>query len=185
VIAEDAPLVRRCLQGDAAATRQLIEKFQGDVYGLCVRLLHDKHEAEDASQEAFIRVFRHLRRWDASRPLRPWIMSIAVNRCRTMLSRRVRQPDTVDYLHETAAAKLDDDAGELIQEIRTAVDSLRPEYRTVFILFHERHLPYEEVAEAIERPVGTVKTWLHRARMEVLERLRKRGMVTEVGHEMP
>ena len=54
---------------------------------------------------------------------------------------------------------------------------LREEYRTVFVLFHEQGQPYEEIALALERPVGTIKTWLHRARLEILERLRSRGMV--------
>ena len=56
--------------------------------------------------------------------------------------------------------------------------------RTVFVLFHEHGQPYEEIAEALGRPVGTVKTWLHRARLEVLEQLRKRGMLAEVNNEL-
>ena len=70
-------------------------------------------------------------------------------------------------------------AEELLREIRAAVDALRPEYRTVFVLFHEHGQPYEDIAAAVKRPVGTVKTWLHRARLEVLDRLRRRGMVEE------
>jgi DNA-directed RNA polymerase specialized sigma24 family protein len=58
---------------------------------------------------------------------------------------------------------------------------LRPDYRTVFVLFHEQGQAYEEIAEALDRPVGTVKTWLHRARLEVLERLQRRGMVPVEG----
>ena len=59
------------------------------------------------------------------------------------------------------------------------------EYRTVFVLFHEQGRPYEEIAQALGRPVGTVKTWLHRARLEILDRLRKRGMVPEENAEQP
>ena len=58
---------------------------------------------------------------------------------------------------------------------------LRPEYRAVFILFHEQGQPYDDIATALERPVGTIKTWLHRARCEVLQRLRQRGMVGPEG----
>ncbi|HEY2911423.1 MAG TPA: RNA polymerase sigma factor, partial [Gemmataceae bacterium] len=116
---------------------------------------------------------------DAARPLKPWVLGITVNRCRTALGKRAKGPELADYLHETPDHRPDDDSGELAREIRAAVDELRPDYRTVFVLFHERGLPYEEVAEAIERPVGTVKTWLHRAREELLERLRARGFVAE------
>lgn len=183
--AEDASLVRRCLRGDTAAIQQLVETYQADVFGLCVRLLHHRHDAEDVTQEVFLRVFRSLRRWDSRRPLRPWLMGITVNRCRTWLAQRVRRPEPVPYLHETAGRTPADDGAELAREIRAALQELRLDYRSVFVMFHEQGLPYEEIAQALGKPLGTVKTWLHRARQEVLERLRRRGMVPEVEHEMP
>jgi len=182
---DDATLVRRCLGGDAEAIRQLVSRFQNDVFGLCVRLLQHRHDAEDVTQEVFLRVFRSLRRWDSSRPLKPWIMGIAVNRCRTWMAQRLRRPEPVDYLQETAEGPAGDDAAELLGEIRAAVAALRPDYRSVFVLFHEHGQPYEEIAAALGRPVGTIKTWLHRARLEVLDHLRRRGMISEVGHELP
>lgn len=175
--ADDAGLVQRCLLGQPDAVRLLVERFQTDVYGLCVRLLHHRHDAEDVTQEVFLRVFRSLHCWDAGRPLKPWIMGIAVNRCRTMMGQRTRRPELADYLHETAASAPADDSAELLHEISVAVEAMRPEYQAVFTLFHEQGQPYEEIAEALDRPVGTIKTWLHRARTEVLEQLRQRGMV--------
>jgi RNA polymerase sigma factor (sigma-70 family) len=185
VSSDDALLVRRCLRGEPAAVQQLVAQFQGEVFGLCVRLLHHRHDAEDVTQEVFLRIFRSLRRWDSGRPLRPWIMGITVNRCRTWLTQRARRPEPVPHLHETAEAAPSDDATELTREIQAAVDELRIEYRSVFVMFHEQGLPYEDIAQAIGKPLGTVKTWLHRARQEVLERLRRRGMVPEVEHELP
>ena len=176
---DDAALVRRCLHGHADSIRQLIERFQADVFGLCIRLLNHSQDAEDVAQEVFLRVFRSLRRWDSARPLRPWIMGITVNRCRTWLAQRVRRPETVDYLHETAAKDIGEDATELVAEIKAAIAHLRPDYRAVFVMFHEQGRSYEEIAESVERPVGTIKTWLHRARLEVLDQLRSRGMVAE------
>jgi RNA polymerase sigma factor (sigma-70 family) len=179
VSADDAALVRRCLRNDADAVRTLVDRFQADVYGLCVRLLGHRHDAEDVTQEVFLRIFRSLRRWDRSRPLRPWIMGIAVNRCRTWMAQRVRRPEPVDYLHETVTGPAPDDSTELLAEIRVAVAALRPDYRTVFVLFHEQGQPYEEIAAILDRPVGTIKTWLHRARLEVLDYLKRRGMVSD------
>ncbi len=174
---DEAGLVQRCLLGQPDAIRQLVERFQPEVFGLCVRLLHHRHDAEDVTQEVFLRIFRSLRRWDATRPLKPWVMGIAVNRCRTWLTQRARRPEPVDYLQDTVSGPPADDSAELLSEIRAAVDELRPDYRTVFVLFHEQGQAYEEIAETMDRPVGTVKTWLHRARLEVLERLQQRGMV--------
>lgn len=176
---DDAILVRRCLRGDAEAIPQLVQRFQTEVYGLCVRLLHHHHDAEDVTQEVFLRVVRGLRGWDARRPLKPWIMAITINRCRTWLSQRGRRPELVDYLKDTLSAPPADDSGELLHEIQCAVAELRLEYRTAFVLYHEQGQPYEDIARAMDRPVGTIKTWLHRARMEILARLRRRGMVPD------
>jgi RNA polymerase sigma-70 factor (ECF subfamily) len=174
---DDVSLVGRCLRGDGAAVAELVARFQAEVFGLCVRLLNHRHDAEDVAQEVFLRVFRSLKGWDPERPLRPWVMGIAVNRCRTWLAQRARRPEPVDFLQDTVAGPTPDDSTELLVEIRSALEELRLDYRTVFVLFHEHGQPYEEIAQALGRPVGTIKTWLHRARLEVLERLRRRGMV--------
>src|SRR5216683_6445875 len=177
VATEEAALVRRCLHGEPDAVRALVERFHTEVFSLCFRLLSHRQDAEDVTQEVFLRIFRSLKRWDSARPLKPWIIGITVNRCRTWMAQRLRRPELVDYLQDTAAAPATDDAPELLNEIHAALRELRPEYREVFVLFHEQGQPYDIIAEAVGRPVGTIKTWLHRARMEVLERLRHRGMV--------
>lgn len=174
---DEGNLVRRCLRGDDEAVQQLVNRFQAEVYGLCVRLLNHRHDAEDVTQEVFLRIFRSLRHWDARRPLKPWILSIAINRCRTWLSQRRRRPELVNYLQDTLAGPPTDDCGELVEEIQKAVAELRWEYRIAFVLFHEQGQPYEAIARIMNRPVGTIKTWLHRARMEILERLCRRGML--------
>jgi len=175
----DAALVCRCLTGDPTSCRELVVRFQADVFGMCQRLLANAHDAEDVTQEVFLRVFRSLGKWDKARPLRPWVMTIAVNRCRTWVSRRANRPELADYLHETPDHRPADDSTEMRTEIRAAVDALRDEYREVFVLFHEHGQSYEEIGEVVGRPVGTVKTWLHRARLELLERLRTRGLVPD------
>ncbi|CAN5387399.1 RNA polymerase sigma factor [soil metagenome] len=176
----DADLVRRCRSAEPAALRELVERFQNDVHGLCYKLLRHSQDTEDVAQEVFIRVFRSLNRWDDTRPLRPWIMGIAVNRCRTAMGKRMRRPETVEYLAEIAATEEPkDDAPEVAAAIREAVDGLREDYREVFILFHESGQSYEEISESVDRPVGTVKTWLHRARGEILTRLRTVGLVSD------
>ena len=179
VSVDDTALVRRCLENQADSMRHLIERFQTDVFGLCVRMLNHRQDAEDVVQEVFVRVFRSLRKWDSSRPLKPWIMTIAANRCRTLMSQRVRRPELVDYLNDTPGRDQRDDSIELVAEMQAAIRDLRPDYRLAFVMFHEQGQSYEEIGLTLERPVGTVKTWLHRARLEVLDRLRQRGMLSD------
>lgn len=174
----EARLVRRCLEGNPEAIRWLVTHYQDDVFSLCVRLLRHRQDAEDVCQEVFLRVYRSLRTWDSSRPLRPWIMGIAVNRCKTWLMRKARSPEQLEYLQDLAAGPPpEDDFRELFHEIQLALGELREEYRAVFHLFHEEGQPYDAIARSMRRPVGTIKIWLHRARVKVLSKLRLRGMV--------
>lgn len=174
---DDPALVRRCLRGDGAAMRELIGRFESGVFGLCLKLLRHRQDAEDVTQEVFLRVFRSLRRWDNGRPLKPWVLAIAVNRCRTWVGRRGRRLEVAELPAEALPAKPDDNAGELRRELAMALSVLRPEYRTAFEMFHEQGRSYDEIASDLGRPVGTIKTWLHRTRLELLDHLRRRGMV--------
>lgn len=178
---DDPDLVDALRAGDPDAPRILVERFQAEVLGLCARMLGNRHDAEDAAQESLVRAIRGCHGFDRARPLRPWILGIAANRCRTELARRSRRPrvsEEVDERVESKSAAVEHD--DLAAELELALDRLRPEYRLVFILYHEQELTYEAIGEAIDRPVGTVKTWLHRARGELASRLSRRGFSVEV-----
>src|SRR6478609_10741353 len=86
------PLIRRCLTGDQGAMLALVERFRGQVFGLCYRMLGQRQDAEDVAQETFVRALRNLSQWDSSREFLPWLLAIAGNRCRSCLSRRMRRP---------------------------------------------------------------------------------------------
>ena len=174
---DDRALVDLLRAGDPEAPRRLIEQYQGVVFGLCFRMMGHRHDAEDVAQETFVRALRSFASFDADRPIVPWLLGIAANRCRTALARRARNPGPVEPGDDpvdprAGVADPDDLAGEL----ERALGQLRPEYRMVFVLFHEQNLAYEEIAEAIDRPIGTVKTWLHRARAELADYLSRRGV---------
>jgi len=174
---DDRALVDALRAGEPHAPRLMVERFQSVVFALCLRMMSHRQDAEDVMQESFVRALRGLAGFDDDRPFRPWLLGIAANRCRTALAKRARRPSPTDSVddqvdHRPGLSDPDDLAGE----IDRAVSRLRPEYRLVFSLFHEQNLPYEEIAEAVNRPVGTVKTWLHRARAELAEDLSRRGV---------
>lgn len=174
---EDRALVEALMAGDPRAPRLLIERHQAVVFALCLRMMGHQQDAEDVAQESFVRALQAIGGFDLDRPVRPWLLGIAANRCRTALGRRSRRPVPCEAVEDQAdlrpgLADPDDIAGELIR----ALDQLRPEYRAVFALYHEQNLAYEEIAQSLGKPVGTVKTWLHRARAELAEHLSRRGV---------
>ncbi|HJT36434.1 MAG TPA: sigma-70 family RNA polymerase sigma factor [Pirellulales bacterium] len=181
---DDVPeLVRRCLSGDEAAMAELIDRFRGQVFGLCYRMLGHRQDAEDMTQEAFVRALRSLNRWDSRREFRPWLLAIAGNRCRTLLASRRKVPrptGEVDYLPDARPDR--QQQLNLAEEVRLALSYLREEYRQALVLFHEQQLGYAEIAEVLDCPVGTVKTWVHRARRELADHLRRRGVLEETDH---
>ena len=174
---DDRALVSALRDGDPRAPRWLIEQFQGVVFGLCLRMMAHRQDAEDVAQETFLRALRAIHRFDRDRPLRPWLLGIAANRCRTSLSKRSRRPaqcqDEIQVVDTRGGL---DDPDDLRGEVDRALALLRPEYRTVFALYHEQGLAYEEIGLALDRPVGTIKTWLHRARGEMADYLSRRDV---------
>jgi len=176
---DDPALVEALRSGDPEAPRLLIERYQGVVFGLCYRMMNHRQDAEDVAQEAFVRALRAMTGFDSARPIRPWLLEIAANRCRTALARRARGrmqalSETGDQMSDPRAGPVDPD--DLAGELERALSELRPEYRLVFVLFHEQNLSYDEIARTVTRPIGTVKTWLHRARAQLAEALGRRGV---------
>ncbi len=177
---DDRLLVQALLAGDREAPRRFVEQYQHRVFGLCLRMMSHRQDAEDVAQDAFVRALGALGGFDLDRPVLPWLLGIAANRCRTALSQRARRPQAVGSA-EPLDGVIDPrpeptDLDDLALELRRATDRLRPEYRLVFHLYHEQELSYDEIAASLGRPVGTVKTWLHRARAELADLLTQRGV---------
>ncbi|HEY4308298.1 MAG TPA: RNA polymerase sigma factor [Pirellulales bacterium] len=177
---EIADLVRRCLGGEAEAAGALVARFERQVFALCYRMLGQREDAEDVAQESFVRALRSLRSWDAERDFAPWLLAIAGNRCRTWLSARARRPRLASEVERIEDSTPPPEAARnLAEEVERALGGIRAEYRQAFVLFHEQELSYGEIAEAMGCPLGTVKTWVHRARREIVEQLRSREVLPE------
>lgn len=174
-------LVARCLDGDSAAIAAFVSKFERFVFGLCLRMLRQREDAEDVAQETFVRAVRNLHRWDSSRPILPWLQTIAANRCRTALSKRTRRPLHTSNLPEPAV--VDSTSSEMVEEVDRALATVSDQYRDVIVLYYRGGLSVGEISEAMQVAEGTVKTWLFRARKELAEELRGRGLVGDQDNE--
>jgi RNA polymerase sigma-70 factor (ECF subfamily) len=176
-------------RGDRQAFGRLVDLHKRAVYGLCVRLLRDGEEARDAAQEAFARAYAALESYDAAQPFAPWVLRIARNHCLDVLRRRLPEPQRVELdadpdegapreLPDPAAARGDDviERRELASALERAVAALPPNYREVVHLFHVEHLSYKEIAATLDVPIGTVMTWLHRARSRLKDALGTAGI---------
>ncbi len=174
-------LVRKCMDGHQPAIAELIHQYRGMVFGLCMKILGQREDAEDATQETFVRVIRNLHQWDATRKFEPWLLAIAGNRCRTSLAKRKRRPTPapLDFPLEDCRER-ENSAKNLKEEMGLALSKVREDHRTAFLLFHEHEKSYEEISASLNVPLGTVKTWVHRARKEMIMQLKKRGALENI-----
>lgn len=187
--APDVQVVTQALTGHPDAARELVRRYQRPVYNLIARMVQDPATAEDLAQETFAKVFRGLRTFDAHLRFPAWILRIAHNTTLDYLRRHRphlvpldapqpgderpladRLPDLVSASPERAAAR--QQLGAALDE---AIDRLRPEYRQVVILRYQEDLDYADIADVVGLPLGTVKTFLHRARRALAEDLRLAG----------
>lgn len=171
-------LIRLCLTGDQTAMVALVDRYKGQVFGLCYRMLGQREDAEDIAQETFVRALKNLHRWDPERDFEPWLLAIAGNRCRTALAKRMRRPASRSLVEPLPDRHPDLQAAkQLAEEVELALRSLRVEYREAFVLFHQHELSYAQISAALKCPIGTVRTWIHRARKELIRFLQAREVV--------
>lgn len=174
----NAVLAERYRGNDEHAFTTLVRRYQSVVFGVCMRMLAHRQDAEDVTQETFSRLAKYLDRWDTERPLEPWLITIAGNRCRSFLARRrCWQPLTATVEPATEATRNAQAADWLGEEVRLALIQLPERQRDAFQLFYERSLSYAEIAQQLDCPLGTVKTLVHRARFGLIEQLRQREVI--------
>ena len=182
--ADEAEWARSAASGDKAAFARLVEKHKQSVYGLCCRLLGASEESRDAAQEAFVRAYTGIRDFDARQPFAAWVLRIARNHCIDLLRRRRPTlaleprgedpepgvaPELQDHFAMTGESAMQEQEAQ--RDLDQAIAALPPRYREVIALFHVQHRSYAEIAQTLGVPMGTVMTWLHRARKELKTKL--------------
>jgi RNA polymerase sigma-70 factor (ECF subfamily) len=161
-------LARRAHRGDAAAFDQLVVRFQRPVYRLCRRMLRSPH-AEDFAQETFVRAFVHFDRFDPARPLLPWLLAIARRLCLDRLRRErlmIQVDDPPVAVDPAPSPERQAELKEGISRLQRALAELDEGPREAIVLFHVEEMSYRDIAAALEVPIGTVMTWLHRSRAQ-------------------
>ncbi len=174
---DDEALVQRCLSGDTEAFGELVGRYERPIFNVALRMLRDREEARDATQNAFVKAWQHLDQFDRSRRFFSWLYRIAVNES---LNRATRRRKT-EVLDETLEARTDGPEAQAARSeqarlVERAVEQLSDTYREVIVLRHWLDLSYDEIAEALHVPAKTVKSRLFSARVRLAEILASMGV---------
>jgi RNA polymerase sigma-70 factor (ECF subfamily) len=186
----DEQLVARALGGSQAAYREIVRRYERPVFNLVARIVRDREVAEDLSQDAFVKAFTRLETYRPEQgKFSNWLFKIAHNTSLDHLRRGTldtvplepREDDEGAGLHGVVADTRQTSpleaavAGDLAEAVDEALDRLRPEYREVIVLRAQEDRSYEEIADITGLPLGTVKTYIHRARKELAATLGRAG----------
>ncbi|MCS6835366.1 MAG: sigma-70 family RNA polymerase sigma factor [Anaerolineae bacterium] len=173
--------VQATLDGDQEAFAEIVYSFTDAVYNLCYRMLSNREEAEDATQETFIRAHRALSSYDSSRPFKTWLLSIASNHCIDRIrKRRVQYLSLDDPVASEATLSLSSDEPtpeeatldhERERLIGRLMNELPGEYRAAVVLRYWYDYSYQEIAEALSTTESAIKSRLFRARQMLADRL--------------
>jgi len=183
---EDTTLMLRTKEGDQAAFKNLVEKHKLSVLNLCLRFSGNKHDAEDLSQDVFIRIYQAAPRYEAKAAFTTWMYRIAVNLCLNYQRRKKLLTffsiDSNNNSEENHQKKIPDiisserpdtdyEKMERAQFIQEAIQSLPENQRTVVILYRYQNLSYQEIADALEISISAVESRLFRAKINLKKKL--------------
>lgn len=181
----DSDLVRTVCQGDTRAFDVLVDRYLPGVYAVARRILCNGADAEDVAQETFLRAFERLYLYDLSHSFRNWLLKIAtnlaINRLRSRQRERVLKLKVADRQREDWPERQESEApADPVETNAKAweywLGRLNESQRTAIVLFHFHQMPYAEIAEVLEVPENTVRTYLHRGRKRLREMMQ--GFVT-------
>lgn len=173
----ESGLIQQCQTGSMTAFENLVDQFRAPVYAHAYKLLGNREDAMDITQETMIKAYRALPKFQVGRPLQPWLIRICANACMDLLrSRRLRlsEIDSCEFLLADASPLADEQiqTDEIAEYIRRAIGRLPYLYGKIISMRHFENLEISEIAERLSRPEGTIKSWLFRARGRLKHELR-------------
>lgn len=179
-------LARAAQAGDRRALNNLLARHKHEAYRVALRLVGRPHDADEVLQNAFERVLKHLRRYDSTRPFRPWLLRIVVNQARSHW-RLIKVKSWLglreDLPSSTSAPNQELSRKELRHALTAALNSLQEDQREAFVLKHVEGLSYDEIAAITGESAGALRVRTHRARRAVLEWCRANGVTFGSGGE--
>lgn len=192
----EAMLLARAIEGEDDAFAVLVELYQRPVYNLCYRMMGNANDAEDAAQEAFIRAYKAMHRYDPARKFSSWLLTIASNYCIDQHRRRKLASFSIDALPVPDlpdTKKLGIEAsfmqGEHSDAVREILEELAPKDRGAIVLRYWYDYSYEEIADTLDLTISAVKSRLHRARKDLatawLEKQPQTSPLERTQHELP
>jgi RNA polymerase sigma-70 factor (ECF subfamily) len=172
----DRSLILLAAQGDREVFGELVRRHQSAIFNVAYRMLGNRHDAEDAAQEAFLRAYAAFETFDTGRPLLPWLKRITINLCLN----RLQKERPTSSLEDLQLSPTEPRPGpekqmvvhERVEQVRTGILSLPPRYRAVIELRHFQNLKYKEISDVLNRPLSDIKSDLYRARRMLAEQLK-------------
>lgn len=178
----DQELITECLNGQTQSFGNLVLRYQDRLFNMLTHLLGSREDAREVAQEAFISAFQKLHTFGGRSAFYSWLFRIALNSAMSRKRKKTRVPVSIETIreqsgHEPSDRRLDNHPGYSIEvserqaAVRAALAELPEEFRTVLVLKEIEDLKYEEIAEILGCPIGTVRSRIHRARSEMRSRL--------------
>ena len=167
---DDSTAIQKCRAGETDAFNYLVRKYQSEAIGHAVAIIGNHEHALDAVQDAFLDAYLALERFDVSRRFYPWLYTILRNRCFKVLASRQKQAATSLDNVEILAQPAKDSPGTEVTVVDQALCELSPQDRELLTLKHLDGLSYDELADRLEIPVGTVMSRLYYARKRFREK---------------
>ena len=149
-------------KGDKEAYQEIVVRYMQSAYYVALAYVHNQQDALDISQDAFIRAFRRIKKFDAEKPFFPWFYKILKNLCIDYFKRRKRRSEVP--LENVRILEVEDEDREMKKALWKGIEELPPEQKEIIILRYFRQLSYQEMAEVLDKPIGTIMSSLYYAK---------------------